>query len=82
MLKVTVELDVHGLGIKTIPLGVIEIWNDGLGTRERGNYGARAISKNGKPLMKRSGRVENHPRLSKPVWNLVYKILSSMGYNK
>lgn len=37
--------------------------------------------KYGKPHL-REGVVEKHPRLSKPVLNLVYKALVAMGYSK
>ena len=81
MLRVTVELDVHGLGQRVIKLGTLEIANDGTGTRERGNYRVwtRAKAK-GLGRVVRNGEVGNHPRLRQPVWSLVRKALENLRY--
>lgn len=79
MIRIYAELDIHGLGIKKVPLGTVEIYNDGTGGTSLGNYGARVLSKNGRPL-KRRGAVLNYPRLTKPIWCLVYRALGSLGY--
>lgn len=68
------------------------------GTKQRGNYRARAYRKGtweryaryihprqGWAMVRdarpqRTGHVDNHPRLSAPVWSLVRKALESMGY--
>lgn len=90
MLVVRVELHSAITGdVTTLATALID--NVG-GTELRGDYRARAYAKGtwekfksgwdfvrkAKPI--RSGTVENHPRITAPVWSLVRKSLESMGY--
>lgn len=53
-------------------LGSLDIWNDGTGSKTKGNYEYRLLSDHGKIF--RSGRITGYPRrLSAP--NLVYRVL-------
>lgn len=87
MLVVKVEIHSYRTG-KINLLGLITIGNIG-GSEHRGDYDCKAYRKNAAYPIRtdstkniREGSVENHPRLSKPVWNLVFKALKSMGYDK
>lgn len=78
MVRVTIELDAHGLGDSVRMLGVMEIVNDGTGTGEFGNY-TYTLSHAGKFFGKRSGpfkkgRVKNFKRTLSP-YRLVCRCL-------
>ena len=84
MIVIRVDLDsAHGAAFDE-HLFTMVIGNDGTGSRERGNYnvylGRKGISDPyaiiRKPL--RTGRVENHARLSTHVRQLVLKALESV----
>jgi len=89
MIVVKVELHSAITG-HIINLGTAIIANVG-GSETLGNYKAQAYRKGTeietlyqrrdiKPI--RNGSVENHKRLSEPVWNLVWKALGAMGYGE
>lgn len=83
MIVVRVELHSAITGQK-IELARTVIDNIG-GTRTKGDYRCRAYRKGSSlhPLSKnviREGEVKGHARLAEPVWNLVAKALTSMGY--
>lgn len=93
MIVVTVTLHSAIDGRKEV-LAESIIYNDGSGTRTKGNYEAMAIRKGidfrddkGKEagwLQKhiiRKGQVKGYNRVSDHVWNLVAKALKSMGYD-
>lgn len=80
MIRITVELDCHGLGTQVSTLSVVTIVNDGTGTPSRGNYDVRATSKNGRVV--RIGRIENWARDSKPPLALLSAALQEMGYHR
>lgn len=46
----------------------------------KGDYYGRTLAKPKFNRIVREGRVEDHPRLSEPVWSLVRKMLEAMGY--
>lgn len=55
------------------------------GTRDLGNYRCRALRGRSAATLdlravQREGRVNDYPRLSLHVWNLIARALSSMGY--
>jgi len=92
MIVVTVTLHSALDGRKEV-LAESIIFNDGSGTRTKGNYKALAIRKNidfrdGKDkepgwLKKhviREGEVKGYNRISEHVWNLVAQALAAMGY--
>lgn len=76
MIKVTVELDVLGLGRTVKRLCTVRVYNDGSGTETRGNYGVKVFSKTGKLM--RKGKVLGWPRKSKHVVDLIAAALRSV----
>lgn len=78
MIRVNMELDSWGLGIKTKSIAKVTIANDGSGTETRGNYNVVAIAKNGKVI--RTGRVTNWARKSKPPLALLKAALEALEY--
>lgn len=75
MLIVTVELkNAHTGELST--LQVINIVNDGSGTKELGNYYTQQVY----PKRCRPGFVNDYPRLTQPVGELVAKSLKALGY--
>lgn len=94
MLVVKVELHPHGDSTpeNVTELARMIIANDGTGTPKLGNYWGRAakgtikgdhmiapaIMHESRKL--RDGTVRDYPRQSKHVWNLVARMLKSMGF--
>ena len=78
MIRVTMDLDAFGLGVKIKTLATLRIVNDGTGTPARGNYRVEAVGKHGKVI--RTSRVKNWPRKSKPALTLLRAALESLGY--
>ena len=71
--------------LNTVVIDLIGVTHEG----RRGSYRVRALAKSKewldlmfgkKPI--REAQVLDHPRLSKPVLNLVYKALVELGYGK
>lgn len=77
MLRIPVNLDSFGLGVKVTQLATIEIANIG-GTATRGNYSVKALAKDGRVL--REARVTNWPRKSKHVLYLLAEAMIALGY--
>lgn len=66
-------------------LARMRICNTGEGTATKGNYvGETFIGRSREVLdvgrVSKEGRVENYPRQALHVWNLVARMLTSMGY--
>lgn len=80
MLRITIELIPFGLG-KPQHLGTLHLANDGTGTQDRGNYDGTLFTKTGAKMPQRVVRVEDWPRQSRPVWELVIEALQSAGYS-
>lgn len=78
MIRVSMDLDVHGLGVVVKTLSKVRITNDGSGTVTRGNYTVCAVSKTGRVI--RTARVENWARKSKPPLALLRVALEALGY--
>lgn len=79
MICVTIDLVSARGRSRNRRLGQVLIGNDGSGTAKRGNY--NAVFRGAKDqLLQRTGRIENWPRQSKPVFSLLRKILESAGY--
>jgi len=72
MIKITVEIIPFGFEELKRKVGIMTIVNDGTGTKKRGNYNY-SMSTGGRTW--RKGRVENFPKLSGSVWNLIYRVL-------
>lgn len=74
MILVKVELHpASGRPAKTLVVG--KIVNDGTGHARRGNYNFAFCGKSGKLL--KHGRVEDYPRKSYQVWELVRRALNT-----
>lgn len=82
MIRVTVELDVHGKGKVKRMLAVMVIANDGTGDEEYGNY-TYALSHSGKYFYKKSvwksGRITRFKR-SKSPYTLIARCLKNAGF--
>ena len=84
MIVVRVDLDSANGPMYDEHLFTMVIGNDGSGTRERGNYnvylGRKGVNDPYRVIRKplRTGRVENHARLSTHVGKLVRKALESV----
>ena len=78
MLVVKIELWPGGWEDRKKEIGRLVIVNDGSGTKNRGNYRTLLMRRGTKNTVLREGRVGNHSRLSKSVWNLVHKALESV----
>jgi hypothetical protein len=79
MLRVIVELHDANTG-EVSELSSMVVFNVG-GTKELGNY--RVVVDPDEPQHsehRRKGRVEQHPRLTEPVWSLVARALKSVGF--
>ena len=84
MIIVRVEL-LSAITGHTTELARMEIANDGNGSKARGNYDGRTLIGRCRAAldlrrMLKAGRVENYPRERLHVWNLVARMLSTMGY--
>lgn len=87
MIIVRVEL-LSAITGKSTELARMTICNDGTGDARKGNYDGKALRGrerydygdflNAVPI--RAGRVEKYARTTQHVWNLVSKMLQSMGY--
>lgn len=85
MIVVKVELWSAVTGRKT-EIARMEIANDGQGTKTRGNYLVRTLKGRStealaKGVTQRTGEIQNWPRLSKHVWNLVAAALDKLHYS-
>jgi len=76
MIRVTMDLDALGMGLRVSRLCDVEIINDGTGTLKRGNYRVVVKSKAGRVM--REGRVENWPRKAKHPVDLLAAALESV----
>ena len=72
MIKITVEVIPFGVEKWKKKVGEMTIANDGTGSGSRGNYKYNMSTKN---RIWRKGRIEDFPRLSCSVWNLIYRVL-------
>jgi hypothetical protein len=84
LIVVRVELWSAITGNKT-ELARMHICNDGGGSLTKGNYDGEAFRGRDADALSRGvvskiGRVENYPRTSLHVWNLVSRMLKTMGY--
>jgi hypothetical protein len=77
VIKITVELFPFGLESSGKILSIMKIWNDGTGTKTKGNYRYR-MSKTGRyELLWKEGEVKNFPRKRLNVWYLLLRVLSN-----
>lgn len=84
MIVIRVELWPCGYETRKKILGTMRIVNDGTGTDKRGNYYAdvlRAKSSVKRPKSSlRHATINDWPRKSRPVWDLVLECLHNCGY--
>lgn len=85
MIVVRVELWSAITG-KVIELARMRIGNDGTGGAAMGSYDGVTFRGRDRETLdrqvpSRTGRVENYPRQSRHVWNLVARMLTRMGYS-
>ena len=86
MIVVRVELWSAITGEKT-ELARMHISNTGTGSNRRCDYtGESFVGRDSAALDRRQvskrGKVDNYPRLDLHVWNLVMRMLTSMGYTR
>lgn len=86
MLIVRVELH-SAVNGRVTEIARLVIANDGTGSKTVGNYRGhayrgRAASQLDRRVVTRTGSVRDYPRLRLHVWNLVARMLSSMGYGR
>jgi hypothetical protein len=74
MIRVIMEMVPHGEEDKKFFIGVCEIWNEGTGTLDHGNYRFR-ISKENPNVNITIGEVKQFPRLTKSGWHLLFECL-------
>jgi hypothetical protein len=82
MIVVKVELHSAITG-KVEEIGRMHVFNKGSksgSTQDRGNYGVHLLRRGNPSVVQRYGAVDDHPRLSAPVWQLVLKALKAVGY--
>lgn len=85
MLRITIELWPRGWADNKRTIATMDVWNDGTGTEDRGNYSYR-IYRGGytgrpNPRLGKQGKLLNYPRLSYPVWELIRRILNGVKEN-
>lgn len=80
MLRITIDLLPNGSENDAEKLGVIEIWNDGTGTEEIGNYRYRICKKMKQPIWIYN-TVQGHIR-DDSAWHLLFLCLKNVMYNE
>lgn len=79
MIRVTVELDHGGRGLRVETLAEVLIDNRSL-LADVSDYRVRVFGRRGQALPQRTARVSGHRRKSEPVLALVRKALEASGY--
>lgn len=74
MIRVTVELVPNGDVTQKRVIGAGSIWNDGSGTKCRGNYQYEIWSEED-PYNLLNGEIKGFQRLLKPAWDLVFQVV-------
>lgn len=77
MLRITIELYPYGLVARKRTLGIIDIANDGTGTKTRGNYMVRIQRGERKMGNWIKGAIKDFPRKSKGAFDLLLLALIS-----
>ena len=78
MIVVKVELWPGGHEDRKRELGRMHLTNQGTGTRERGNYAVKLMRRGTVDVVQRTTDIENYPRQSYPVWELVRRALQKL----
>ncbi len=81
MIKIIVELHPYGDESRKQVLSEAKIWNDGTGTKTRGNYKFQILTQGSSGIWK-SGSLANFPRKQKNVWYLLFLCLNSILKDK
>lgn len=80
MLRVTIDMVPRGEEARAHTIGIVEIANDGRGSRTRGNYMVR-LAKRGQPTQTwRQGAVTDFPRQTKGPYDLLlHALVATVG---
>jgi len=79
MIRIKIDLIPGGLKAAKKELGIVEIWNDGTGTPENGNYCYEITKHSGE---KSEGRITNFPRKKEDVYCLLWRVMGSYRWDK
>lgn len=79
MIVIRIEMWPLGDRAARYTLGTIHVINDGTGDVKRGNYYARFFGKKG-PLRSRNVVVSGWPRLARPVFSLLKRVLEEARF--
>ena len=75
MIIVDLKLWPLGFADEETLLGFIKIWNDGTGSKTKGNYCYTLVKKN---KIKTEGRITSFPRKRKDAFNLLWLVLKDV----
>lgn len=76
---IVVKIELHSaITGKVSEIGRMLIVNDGTGTHKRGNYNVGIMRRGTIKTVQKRGRVQEYPRLSYTVWELVRRSLMSV----
>ena len=75
MLRITIELWPFGFETNKKTLSIMNIWNDGTGTKTSGNYKYKILKTRSKTQSWRSGFVNNFRRKQMNAWDLLFLVL-------
>lgn len=79
MIVIKIEMWPKGFKERAYELGRMYITNDGTSKDpKRGNYKIKVVKKGTTDKVSREGEVENYPRKSYPVWELVKRAIGSV----
>ena len=78
MIRIEIYIWPFGFENKKKLLHVMNIANDGTGSKESGNYKFTAFRKGTKSSIWREGKIEKFPRLRLNSWHLLARILPKM----
>lgn len=76
MLRINIYYDPFGNIKERETIGVLEIWNDGSGSREVGNYRYRFLEMNSSKPTKILGEIKDFPRLEQDAIDLLRLVLT------
>jgi len=75
MIRVQIQLDCYGLGSSVVSIGSMDIWNDGSGTKELGNYG---YSMRDDGELVHHGEIKGHKR-EENIFQLMKKVFADIN---
>lgn len=78
MLRLKLEFVPFGLESQARQIGLVEIWNDGTGTLEVGNYKARLTKLDVPNVRRKTCKIKAFPRTERDAWDLALLVLSKI----